>query len=636
MNRTLKRLTAAVCACMTILNAADLQLLPKGFLKAYAEETQAPRTSISDKVVYCVLPNSKFVRKDNITDPELLKGQGKTLTFMAARNEREAGQIVLNSPTDLKSITIEKQPLTDGKGHTIPEEYMKMYFENYVYEDSTSLWRLSDTRGTFPDALLEYDLACKLSLNKLTTAILTHELDSTGKATDNIITVNTGTNQGIWFTLDVPKEIPIAETSAEDNTTDDSQKTKETEITPAGDYTAKYTITCTDMSDQTTTLNVPVSVHIYNFAVPDQTNHKTYYASPGKSVSSIRDNMTGMTGGETEYWNKLTDFLNDRKISTSNPKVSKTWAKFSKVNQWGNQSAGSDEDLSDYADGIYDFVTSSECPYYEFPASYQVNPPMVSFDKFDFDIIQDYFNYIYQIPKYIEDLTVEELLKVISAEQLLEIIPKEDLLKHLSSEDLLNTLSAEELLAKIPEKDLHEIIPVEELRKIISDEDLQKTIPIEDPIQTIKAKIIEHFGKAWEEDSFIKVKDPITGEAKPLLDTELREAALDEALYFLYNGLRYLTGQLIPNADGTYQNLDPNAGGFPVYQHALNTLLYLQRNPKKIDELTDADINALKENLQDKTDEEFKALPEQEKNKCIAHDRYRWMTESEITAYQQR
>ena len=185
------------------------------------------------------------------------------------------------------------------------------------------------------------------------------------------------------------------------------------------------------------TLNVPVSVHIYNFAVPDQTNHKTYYASPGKSVSSIRDNMTGMTGGETEYWNKLTDFLNDRKISTSNPKVSKTWAKFSKVNQWGNQSAGSDEDLSDYADGIYDFVTSSECPYYEFPASYQVNPPMVSFDKFDFDIIQDYFNYIYQIPKYIEDLTVEELLKVISAEQLLEIIPKEDLLKHLSSEDSL-------------------------------------------------------------------------------------------------------------------------------------------------------------------------------------------------------
>ena len=44
-------------------------------------------------------------------------------------------------------------------------------------------------------------------------------------------------------------------------------------------------------------------------------------------------------------------------------------------------------------------------------------------------------------------------------------------------------------------------------------------------------------------------------------------------------------------------------------------------------------LNALKENLQYKTDEESEALPEQEKNKCIFPKRIYWMTESEKTAY---
>ena len=172
-----KRMTALLSAAMMLATST-----PSTALVVHA-------IGSSDKIKVVAVPNTIEYKKNDYSYLTKYGSNDCQLTFSAARNERESGQLMIYSEENIDTIWVSTSELTYN-GETIPKDKIEICFEQYenITYDNNIKWRYREINGYHADALLPYEYARLLGLNCL--------------KTDN------GYNQGIWFTVNIPDNQP--------------------------------------------------------------------------------------------------------------------------------------------------------------------------------------------------------------------------------------------------------------------------------------------------------------------------------------------------------------------------------------------------------------------------------------------
>lgn len=173
-----------------------------------------------------VAPNSVKVLQDQQppTDPDM------ELKFKSARNEYESGQIIvsaLSSVTTITAVSVSDLVCTDQSGTVIgniPSNAVSTYVQHYINANTT---RSAYPTGWYPDALIPLDKYFAINTN---------------------ISVAAGMNQGLWFDVKVPENVP------------------------AGIYAGSVSITI-DGTAQT----VPVEFEVWDFTLSNTTHTQTAF-----------------------------------------------------------------------------------------------------------------------------------------------------------------------------------------------------------------------------------------------------------------------------------------------------------------------------------------------------------------------
>ena len=207
-----------------------------------------------------------------------------TLAFAAAKGEKESGQVILYNGADLPETHyyVEFGDLTHVEtGAVIDASNISSYVQHYVcvtenwdsgsYNSSYYPDGKTDLGvGYYPDALIPYDVAVFSGENKI--------CDVGGK--DN----------GLWFTLSVPKNARC------------------------GVYSGALTI----VAENDGYLFIPVSVTVYDFTMPSQTYYKSnvgLWGQFGEVIGVEGYEAGGYFGMETDYYQKMRAFITERKLS---------------------------------------------------------------------------------------------------------------------------------------------------------------------------------------------------------------------------------------------------------------------------------------------------------------------------------
>ncbi len=153
----------------------------------------------------------------------------KSVLVSAAKNEYESAQIIVNPEKNVKNMQIETTELS-CKEAKISADNIQIYWEHYVYLDNNDIKnseKTGFTQGYYPDALVPLKLRTEAGENR----------------------IRAGENQGIWLTV---------KTDAD---------------TPAGTYTGTLKLDGDGYKEE-----VPVSVRVYDFALPEENHFMTAFA----------------------------------------------------------------------------------------------------------------------------------------------------------------------------------------------------------------------------------------------------------------------------------------------------------------------------------------------------------------------
>ena len=152
----------------------------------------------------------------------------QTLTFEAFRNEYEGAQLILHAQEyDVMSYDVTLSDLTCGE-NVLAKECFSVYNEKYIALPEIYDTLSGNQPGIYPDALLPMDTAIEYSENQ----------------------IHKGMNQGIWFSVKIPKD------------------------QPAGIYTGKFTLTVDGETGE-----FPVQVTVWDYAISDENHVKSCYAA---------------------------------------------------------------------------------------------------------------------------------------------------------------------------------------------------------------------------------------------------------------------------------------------------------------------------------------------------------------------
>lgn len=165
--------------------------------------------------------STTLVRKD-VDYPELMNSEHVSISM--AKNEKESGQILLSALENISSYSLKTADLTSASGEKIAKEDIAIFSQHYMKTTSRSN-SLYD-KGWYPDALIPMDKRIAAGEN----------------------TVEKGDNQAIWITVTTGKD------------------------TASGIYTGNFTLEVNGATKQ-----IPVSVKVWDFTVPDECNTKSSY-----------------------------------------------------------------------------------------------------------------------------------------------------------------------------------------------------------------------------------------------------------------------------------------------------------------------------------------------------------------------
>lgn len=224
-------------------------------LSAGCAKDKGPKTV---EAVIWTMPSTVKVLRDedyseNYTDTPVL-------AFETAKNEYENAQLFITPKTDVRSYTVSVSDLTDGAGNSIAKENIAVYHQKYVEIVSLTSKTSGRPLGYYPDALLPMQTAAAAGENS----------------------VKAGANQGVWLTLYTPGN------------------------TKAGTYTGTATLTADE-----TEFRVPVTVKVWDFAVPEKSNIRTTFHIFPEYL------MGGELNNTPEMYQKYVDTCLDYRISTT-------------------------------------------------------------------------------------------------------------------------------------------------------------------------------------------------------------------------------------------------------------------------------------------------------------------------------
>ena len=182
------------------------------------------------------------------------------LVFETAKNEYESAQLFITPDGDIDGYTVTVSDLTDGAGNVLAKDNIDVYHEKCVEIVSLSQKTSGRPLGYYPDPLIPFAAAVQAGETN----------------------IKKGQNQGVWFTLYTPKDaVP-------------------------GTYTGSVTVAWGNKSKV-----VPVSVTVWDFAIPDKSNIKTTYHLFDEYL------MGGELDNTPEMYEKYVDYMLDYRISTT-------------------------------------------------------------------------------------------------------------------------------------------------------------------------------------------------------------------------------------------------------------------------------------------------------------------------------
>lgn len=228
-------------------------------------------------------PSTVKINKDTVySDAD--KG-ASAIEISMSRNEKEGAQIII-TPTKDVSYDVVVSDLTCGN-KTIPAENIEVFNQHYMQTATKSNNYYQP--GWYPDAIIPFANAKNAGENK----------------------AKAGENQGVWFRVET------------------------TEDTVAGTYTGNFELTVDG-----TKYNVPVTVNVWDFAIPEYEWHKTMFNLW----------LTYLTQGEyaqtMDMWKKYFDFFLDYGITCNGLMIDGTDA----------------QSFINYLDEYYDKISSYNLP----------------------------------------------------------------------------------------------------------------------------------------------------------------------------------------------------------------------------------------------------------------------------------
>ncbi len=172
--------------------------------------------------------NTVKIRPD---DPMKPIDSGRRVVVKASKNEYEPFQLVITAiDGKLENVNVELTDLVDGNGNRIEQENIKMFREGYIrcYRPSD---RLGEA-GEWPDALIPF-------VNPYAPS------ETIGVPFD----IPSGRNQPIWIRVYVPKNAV------------------------SGIYNGSISVSADNEKTQT----IPLTLHVWDFTLPDETHIKAIY-----------------------------------------------------------------------------------------------------------------------------------------------------------------------------------------------------------------------------------------------------------------------------------------------------------------------------------------------------------------------
>lgn len=185
----------------------------------------------------------------------------KTFSLSLVKNEIEAAQIVISSPSN-EEYKITLSDLRDDSGNVLSKEYFNVYHEKMITLENKYDYLSPLVIGDFPDALLPYQKAVEYHEN----------------------VVKSKQNQPVWINLKVPAE----------------QK--------AGTYKGEFKVEVGG-----TSFAVPASVKVYNYTLSNVTHSESSFVLRDSNIL-----LTEMDSSE-EMLKKYYDFFLDHRLSTNFP-----------------------------------------------------------------------------------------------------------------------------------------------------------------------------------------------------------------------------------------------------------------------------------------------------------------------------
>ena len=209
-----KKVTTIFCG---VLAAATLGSVVLGQAPA---QVKAAETVDSIATVWSA-DSTVLVRKD-VDYPELMDGENISVSM--AKNEKESAQLLLTALKDVSSYSLETADLVSTSGKKIEKEQIAVFSQYYMLTTSRS--NSIFEKGWYPDAIIPLE----------------------NRAAAGETTVAAGDNQALWITITTDKE------------------------TESGIYSGNFTLEVNGAKKQ-----IPVTVKVWDFAVPDECNTKSSY-----------------------------------------------------------------------------------------------------------------------------------------------------------------------------------------------------------------------------------------------------------------------------------------------------------------------------------------------------------------------
>lgn len=210
-------------------------------------------TIASSPIIWSALATEKIRRDVDYTIEE--RGPAE-VNISLCKNEVEGTNLIISPSKNVSSYDLKVVDLTNEKGDVISKSNIKLYNQHYIRTFQSSNGYFDP--GMYPDAIIPFENAKSAGENKIAG----------------------GDNQAIYLTVETDEE------------------------TVAGNYTANFVLTI-DGTDY----NIPVSVEVYDFAVPEGGWPKTIqtmwlnYLTQGEYESTI------------EMWEAYNEFFLDYGIS---------------------------------------------------------------------------------------------------------------------------------------------------------------------------------------------------------------------------------------------------------------------------------------------------------------------------------